>query len=91
MLSELLAEVNKWLFVAALVFFIKGGFMWLITFVLCFIVCYELIRRSIRYATEQPLSADFPRGLPFPIWVHLLIGWIALALAWILATLSPWS
>ena len=43
------------------------------------------IRAGVRWIIEKGLDPDFPRGIPFPIWLILVFIVISLVLAGVLA------
>lgn len=49
--------------------------MFLVFFTVCFITAYLMIKWHVRRASE------FPKALPFPLWMHLLFAAAALVLA----------
>jgi hypothetical protein len=80
--------MNEYLFVLVLLFYMLGGAMFFVTFTLSFALFFWAFRAFIRYNLEAGVpSTEFPKGIPFPIWMNAVIAFIAFLFAGLAAEL----
>jgi hypothetical protein len=82
-------DSDSWLFLAVLIYYFEGGAMFVLVFSVCFIALHLVIWRYVRFVVDR--DAAFPKRVPFPLWLHLILALAALVPAWISAELIMWK